>query len=166
MLTDMDPAYVQGNYRAEVLQLYGVGPRRVLVVDEEVPYPDGRLIVSRTNLDGIITHANRSFVEMSGYTEEELIDAPHSILRHPDMPKAAFKDLWDTIKRGEIWQGYVKNLRKDGRFYWVKATVIPNVRDGSIVGYTSVRRKPDRRKVEECIALYAQMRAQEQDGSR
>jgi aerotaxis receptor len=97
-------------------------------VDEEVPYPDGRLIVSRTDLDGIITHANRSFIEMSGYSEEELIGAPHSILRHPDMPKAAFQDLWDTVQSGKIWQGYVKNLRKDGCYYWVKATVIPNVR--------------------------------------
>ncbi|GAB6068129.1 hypothetical protein JCM13664_14480 [Methylothermus subterraneus] len=161
MLKDMDQAFVAGQAREVMLNLYRVGPRKVFVVDEEVPYPDGRLIVSRTDLNGVITHANRSFVEMSGYREEELIGAPHSILRHPDMPKAAFKDLWDTIQRGEIWQGYVKNLRKDGRYYWVKATVIPNVRSGRIVGYTSVRRKPDRRKVEECIALYAKMRAEE-----
>ncbi len=163
MLADMHPDDVRGSFREEILELYGIGPRRVLVVDEEVPYPDGRLIVSRTDINGVITHANRSFVEMSGYSEEELIGAPHCILRHPDMPKAAFKDLWDTIQRGEIWQGYVKNLRKDGRYYWVKATVIPNVRGGRIVGYTSVRRKPDRRKVEECIVLYAQMRAQEKE---
>lgn len=163
MLADMHPDDVRGSFREEILELYGIGPRRVLVVDEEVPYPDGRLIVSRTDINGVITHANRSFVEMSGYSEEELIGAPHCILRHPDMPKAAFKDLWDTIQRGEIWQGYVKNLRKDGRYYWVKATVIPNVRGGRIVGYTSVRRKPDRRKVEECIVLYAQMCAQEKE---
>lgn len=165
MLADMNPAEVAGAYREEWLELYGVGRRRVLVVDEEVPYPDGRLIVSRTDLNGVITHANPSFVAMSGYSEEELIGAPHSILRHPDMPKAAFKDLWDMIQRGRIWQGIVKNLRKDGRFYWVKATVIPNVRGGRIIGYTSVRRKPDRRKVEECIALYAQMRAKEREDS-
>lgn len=162
MLADMNPAWVTGDFQEKVIELYGLGVRRVLVVDEEVPYPDGRLIVSRTDLTGVITHVNRSFVEMSGYAEEELIGAPHSILRHPDMPKAAFRDLWDTIQRGQIWQGHVKNLRKDGRYYWVKATVIPNVRCGRIVGYTSVRRKPDRRKVEECKMLYAQMRAKEQ----
>ncbi len=161
MLSDMNPADVSGDYREYTLDLFGVGPRRVLVTDEEVPYPDGRLIVSRTDTEGIITHVNRSFVEMSGYTEDELIGAPHSILRHPDMPRAAFADLWRTVQAGEIWQGYVKNLRKDGAYYWVKATVIPNVRRGRIVGYTSVRRKPERRKVEECIALYARMVAEE-----
>ncbi|BCX89458.1 methyl-accepting chemotaxis protein [Methylomarinovum tepidoasis] len=161
MLQDMDPADVKGEYREYTLELYGVGPRKVLVTDEEVPYPDGRLIVSRTDTDGIITHVNRSFVVMSGYEEEELIGAPHSILRHPDMPKAAFRDLWATVQRGDIWQGYVKNLRKDGAYYWVKATVIPNIRGGQVVGYTSVRRKPDRRKVEECIDLYARMRQEE-----
>ncbi len=161
MLSDMNPADVTGDYREYTLDLFGIGPRRVLVTDEEVPYPDGRLIVSRTDTEGIITHVNRSFVAMSGYTEDELIGAPHSILRHPDMPRAAFADLWRTVRAGEIWQGYVKNLRKDGAYYWVKATVIPNVRRGRIVGYTSVRRKPERRKVEECIALYARMVAEE-----
>jgi aerotaxis receptor len=91
---------------------------------------------------------------MSGYSQEELINIPHSILRHPDMPAVAFKDLWDTVNKGEKWQGFVKNLRKDGGYYWVKATVIPNIRNGQVVGYTSVRRKPSRKKVNECIALY------------
>ena len=70
------------------------------------------------------------------------------------MPSAAFKDLWDTVNKGIPWQGYVKNLRKDGGYYWVKATVIPNIRQGKVVSYTSVRRKPSRTKVEECIKLY------------
>jgi aerotaxis receptor len=95
---------------------------------------------------------------MSGYTEEELIGSPHSILRHPDMPAVAFKDLWDTVNKGVHWQGIVKNLRKDGCFYWVKATVIPNVRQGQVVSYTSVRRKPSRTRVEESIKLYASLR--------
>lgn len=163
MLKNMEPADVRGDYQEYDLDLYGVGSRKVLVIDEEVPYPEGRLIVSRTDTEGIITHVNRSFVDMSGYREDELIGAPHSILRHPDMPKAAFQDLWETIQRGAIWQGHVKNLRKDGTYYWVKATVIPNVRNGRIVGYTSVRRKPDRRKVKDCIALYAKMRAKEEE---
>ena len=122
------------------------------------PYPDGKLIVSRTDPQGIITHANQAFVDMSAYTREELIGANHYILRHPDMPSAAFKDLWDTIKGGEKWQGYVKNLRKDGRFYWVKATIIPNIRQGKLVGYTSVRRKPSRSKIAESEALYATLK--------
>ncbi len=153
-MEDMKPEDITGEYQEVTLELYGWGPRKILYSEIESPYPDGRLIVSRTDTKGMITHVNQSFIDMSGYTEEELIGAPHSILRHPDMPPAAFKDLWDTSARGEKWQGYVKNLRKDGGYYWVKATAIPNVRNGEVVGFTSVRRKPSRKKVEECIALY------------
>lgn len=151
--------------QATLLRHFCGAERRVIVIDREVPYPDGRLIVSRTDPAGVITHANEAFVEMSGYTRDELIGQPHSILRHPDMPAAAFKDLWDTLARGVTWQGYVKNLRKDGAYYWVYATAIPNVRGGQVVGYTSVRRKPSRTRVNECIALYARLRAQEQASS-
>lgn len=153
-MRDMQTADVSGPHRSAKLGYCDGSTRTVLVSDEEVPYPDGRLIVSCTDLDGRITAANTSFVEMSGYPKEELIGAPHHILRHPDMPAAAFKDLWDTVKSGRKWSGYVKNLRKDGRYYWVYATVIPNVRHGAIVGYTSVRRKPSRAKIRECEALY------------
>lgn len=143
----------------EVLIKYFDGTERLAkIVDREVPYPDGKLIVSRTDPKGIITHANKAFVEMSGYTREELIGANHYILRHPDMPAVAFKDLWDTVTQGKKWQGYVKNLRKDGAYYWVKATVIPNIRNGELVGYTSVRRKPSRSKIKESEALYATLR--------
>lgn len=154
MIADMKPEDIVGEYKEATLQLYNSIARKIFYTELETPYPDGKLIVSTTDPQGIITNVNRSFVEMSGYTEEELIGMPHSILRHPDMPPAAFKDLWDTIHRGEKWQGYVKNLRKDGGYYWVKATVIPNVRGGQVVGYTSVRRKPSLTKVEECIKLY------------
>lgn len=164
-MTDMDPAMLVAEpVQATVLRYHSGAERRVFVVDHEVPYPDGRLIVSRTNPDGVITHANEAFVEMSGYTRDELIGQPHCILRHPDMPAAAFQDLWDTLKRRETWQGYVKNLRKDGAYYWVYATAIPNVRGGEVVGYTSVRRKPSRTRITECIALYARLR--EQEGSQ
>ncbi len=132
------------------------------VSDEEVPYPEGKLIVSRTDTSGKITHCNQSFVDMSGFEENELIGQPHYILRHPDMPAAAFKDLWDTIKAGNKWKGYVKNLRKDGKYYWVYAVVVPNIRNGKVVGYASVRRKPSRTKINECIALYKTMLAEEQ----
>lgn len=160
-MEDMNPADVTGDARETTLTFFDGTQRKVLVTDHEVPYPDGKLIVSRTDTDGIITHANQAFVDLSGYTEDELIGQPHYILRHPDMPRAAFQDLWDVVKDGRQWHGYVKNLRKDGGHYWVYATVIPNIRDGKIVGYTSVRRKPSRRKVEESEDLYASMRDEE-----
>lgn len=153
-MEDMKPEDITGEYREHALTYFEGFQRKVLVTDIEVPYPDGRLIVSRTDPAGVITHVNGSFVAMSGYTEQELIGELHSILRHPDMPAVAFKDLWDTVAAGKKWSGYVKNLRKDGGFYWVYATVITNVRNGEVVGYTSVRRKPSRKKVEESAALY------------
>ena len=154
MIEDMKPEDIKGDYKEVTLQLYGSIARKILYTEIETPYPDGKLIVSTTTPDGVITHVNKSFIEMSGYTEEELVGAPHSILRHPFMPPAAFQGLWDTVNKGEKWQGFVKNLRKDGGFYWVKATVISNIRNGKLVGYTSVRRKPSRTKVEECMKLY------------
>jgi len=153
-MQDMKPEDIVGAYREHTLNYFDGTRRKVLVTEIESPYPDGRLIVSRTDPTGIITHVNQSFVDMSGYSKEELIGAPHYILRHPDMPQAAFRELWDTVQRGEKWQGYVKNLRKDGGFYWVKATVIPNIRATKVIGYTSVRRKPSRRKIAECMRLY------------
>ncbi|PJK00383.1 diguanylate cyclase [Lysobacteraceae bacterium NML03-0222] len=139
--------------------------RTIYVTDNELPFPEGRLIVSRTDLNGILTHANDAFVEISGYARSELIGQPHSILRHPDMPRAAFKDLWDTLHAGKKWHGYVKNLCKDGSYYWVYATAVPNIRDGKVVGFASVRRAPSRRKIEEMTALYQQMRMAEQGGA-
>lgn len=131
--------------------------------DEEFPYPEGQLIISRTDLAGNITHLNQAFVLLSGYTREELLKQPHSILRHPDMPRAAFKGLWDTVQAGKKWHGYVKNLRKDGRFYWVYATVVPNYRGDVIEGYTSVRRQPSREKIVYYSALYEKFLAEERD---
>jgi aerotaxis receptor len=127
------------------------------VVDKEIPFPEGKLIVSRTDVYGNITHCNQAFIEMSGFEESELIGRPHHILRHPDMPAAAFKDLWDTVNKKKKWSGYVKNLRKDGTFYWVYAVVIPNIREGELAGFSSVRRKPSRSKVNECSKLYKTM---------
>ncbi|WP_417580238.1 PAS domain-containing protein [Nitrincola sp.] len=144
-----------GQVREALIRYYDGTERMATIVDKEVPYPDGKLIVSRTDPQGIITHANQAFVDMSGYSREELIGTNHYILRHPDMPAVAFKGLWDTMAEGKKWQGFVKNLRKDGTYYWVKATVIPNMRNGELVGYTSVRRKPSRSKIRESEALYA-----------
>ncbi len=142
------------NYQETELTFFDGTSRKVLYTDIETQFPDGCLIVSRTDLDGVITHVNKSFVLMSGFTEQELIGQPHYILRHPFMPPAAFAGLWKTIQKKEKWHGYVKNLRKDGGFYWVYATVIPNRRNGEIVSYTSVRRKPSVKKVAECMELY------------
>lgn len=105
----------------------------------ETIVPENETIVSRTDLNGNITYANETFCEISGYDEDELIGKPHSILRHPDMPKSVYKDLWDTLKRGENWEGIVKNLRKDKSFYWIKANVSGVYKDGQLVEYKSIR---------------------------
>ncbi|MFB2578372.1 PAS domain-containing protein [Acinetobacter sp. c2-A9] len=139
------------------LQFFDGTSRVVYDTGIERPYPCGKLIVSRTDLNGVITHANDAFVEISGYQRDELIGQQQYILRHPDMPKAAYADLWNTVKAGEKWHGYVKNLCKDGSHYWVYATVVPNVRRGETVGYTSVRRQPSRRQIDAAIAQYATM---------
>lgn len=106
---------------------------------EETSVPDGELIISRTDLSGKITYANEIFAKISGYEVEELIGKPHSIVRHPDMPKSVFKTLWDTIKQEKLWSGYVKNLRKDGGYYWVYAEVSGVYKDGELVEYKSIR---------------------------
>ena len=138
---------------------YHDGTRRIVyTVDEAYTQNDGTILISRTDAAGIITHANRAFEEISGYSARELIGAPHHIIRHPDMPKAAFKDLWDTILRGEEWHGYVKNLRKDGRYYWVYATAAPIISNGLFVGSTSVRRKVDDKTIAKYEAEYRAMR--------
>ena len=157
-MKDMDIADIVGEAVEHVLTYTGGNTRRVFVTPIETPYPHGKLIVSRTDTRGIMTQCNQSFVEMSGYSEAELIGQPHCLLRHPDMPAAAFRDLWETVQAGRQWHGYVKNLRKDGGHYWVYATVVPNVRDGRIVGFTSVRREPSREKVAAAEAQYQEMR--------
>lgn len=106
------------------------------VTGREYPFPQGKTVISYTNLKGQITRANNAFIELSGFTKEELMGQPHNIVRHPDMPPEAFRDLWDTLKKGRPWSGLVKNRRKDGDHYWVRAYASP-LADGS--GYVSVR---------------------------
>ena len=125
---------------------------------EEYVLPEGEVIVTRTDLKGRITYANDAFVRSSGFTREELLGKAHNIVRHPDMPPAAFLDLWETIKTGQPWSALVKNRRKDGGFYWVRANVSPIVDEGRIVGYTSVRTKPERADVQAAAALYTGIR--------
>ncbi len=133
-------------------------------IDEEVLF-DGRSLITETDTKGIITFVNRKFTEMTLYTKEEAVGQPHSILRHPDMPKAAFKEMWDVIQTGKAWEGYVKNLRKDGRYYWVVVNIIPKLDEkGTIVGYIASRKMPDRDYLQNIIVQYKQMIAAEQNG--
>jgi methyl-accepting chemotaxis protein/aerotaxis receptor len=111
------------------------------VTDQEFVISESDYLISRTDLKGRITYANPAFVRISGFSREELIGAPHNIIRHPDMPPAAFENLWKTLQKGENWSGVIKNRRKDGSHYWVQSTVTPIVEGGKVVGYTSVRVK-------------------------
>jgi PAS domain S-box-containing protein len=115
-------------------------------------------IVSKTDLKGRITYGNRIFIEFSGYSETELLGTQHNIIRHPDMPRAVFKLLWDTIQTKQECNAYVKNMAKDGSFYWVFANVTPNFdSSGNVIGYFSVRRKPKASGVKTVTDLYRTM---------
>lgn len=109
------------------------------VTQQNTPLADDTTLMSTTDLQSYITHANDTFVQVSGYTLQELQGQPHNMVRHPDMPKAAFADMWFTLKKGEPWSGIVKNRRKNGDHYWVRANAVPMVREGKISGYMSIR---------------------------
>jgi aerotaxis receptor len=125
---------------------------------------DGQSIVSKTDTKGRITYINPTFVEVSGFSEDELVGKAHNVVRHPDMPSEAFADLWQTLKAGLPWTGMVKNRRKNGDFYWVVANVVPIRENGTTVGYMSVRTRPAREQVKEAEALYRRIRAGEAKG--
>ena len=129
------------------------------ITNHERQVPAGQWLVSRTDARGIITFANRTFVEMSGYSEAELLGQPHNLVRHPDMPAGAFADLWATLQAGQPWVGIVKNRCKDGGFYWVRAAVTPEMVDGRLVGYVSIRTRPDSAEVTAATAAYARIQA-------
>ena len=128
------------------------------VSDVEHPYPQDTVLVSETDLKGIITYANQAFVNVSGYGMEELLGQNHNVVRHPDMPPEAFADLWATVKGGRPWRGIVKNRCKNGDYYWVDATVVPVRKNNQTQGYMSVRRRPSRQQVEAADALYRSIR--------
>jgi len=124
---------------------------------------DDEFIVSKTDIKGRITYGNRTFNTYSGFTEEELLGTQHNIIRHPDMPRAVFKLLWSEVQAGKEVFAFVKNLSKDGSFYWVFANVTPSFDiAGNIVGYFSVRRKPNRNALPKVAELYQKMLAAEQ----
>ncbi|AWK90069.1 methyl-accepting chemotaxis protein [Azospirillum thermophilum] len=128
------------------------------ITNIEVELKEGVPLVSRTDSHGRITFVNKAFVEISGFSEDELMGAPHNIVRHPHMPKEAFANLWVTVKAGRPWDGLVKNRTKDGNFYWVRANVTPIIENGAVVGYTSIRSKPTREEIAGAEAAYAAIR--------
>ena len=135
-------------------------------IDEEVTFEDagvvGRPIISKTDLKGIITFVNSAFCKLAGYDKSELVGKPHSVVRHPDMPKDAFKELWNTIERNERWRGFVKNLRKDGKYYWVEATIQPMIDDnGNKIGYISARKPVSKKDKEKYELIYKEMKKEE-----
>ena len=129
------------------------------ITDNEVPFPKGHYIVSRTDLKGITTYVNDTFVEISGFSRDELIGKNHNVIRHPDMLPAAFEWLWDTVKQGRPWRGMVKNRCQNGDFYWVDALIVPVLKGGEITGYMSVRTEPTRQQVADAEALYQRLKA-------
>ncbi|TSE35184.1 Aerotaxis receptor [Tepidimonas fonticaldi] len=135
------------------------------VTQKAYDFPADQTLISVTDVKGRITYANNNFVAVSGYTREELLGQPHNIVRHPDMPEEAFRDLWHTIlEEGRPWTGLVKNRRKNGDHYWVRANATP-VREGDqIVGFLSVRTKPTEAEIQAAEALYARMREEAQRG--
>ena len=136
--------------------------RRITPTTLERKMRENDFIVSKTNPKGIITYCNPIFVEFSGYSENELLGTQHNIIRHPDMPRAAFKLVWDTIQSGKECFAYVKNMSKDGGYYWVWTHITPDFsQDNNIVGYTSVRRCPKRTAVEAIEGVYQSMSAAE-----
>lgn len=135
-------------------------------IDEEVTFKElgmeNKSLITKTDIRGVIAFVNRNYTILTGYSKEDLLGKPHSIVRHPDMPEVAFKQMWDIIKSGEVWDGLVKNLRKDGRYYWTFVRIEP-FRDGygNIIGYIGLRRVPDERSVIRAKTKYKELREKE-----
>lgn len=137
------------------------------VADSEIKLSDKRYIVSKTDAKGNITYANDYFVEICGYSESELLSQPHSIVRHPDMPKIAFKLMWDRIKKGENFIAIVKNLAKDGSFYWVVTDFEPKIDPitNEVISHTAFRKAAPRKAIETIIPIYTTLlKIEQEDG--
>jgi PAS domain S-box-containing protein len=135
---------------------------RAQPTERELFIPDDACIVTKTDPKGHITYCNQLFVEISGYPENELLGAQHNIVRHPHMPRGVFQLLWDTLKANQEFNGYIKNMTRDGDFYWAFANVTPSrAPDNSLLGYYSVRRRPRQAGVAVIAALYQDMLAAE-----
>lgn len=139
---------------------------KITPIKQERVMRDNDFIVSKTDLKGLITYANEIFIEYSGYTQYELFNTQHNIIRHPDMPRAVFDLLWKTLKSGQEFSGYVKNMSKDGGFYWVFANVTPSYdNNNKMIGYYSVRRKPSKRALAVVEPIYQEMLMAEKNTS-
>jgi aerotaxis receptor len=128
------------------------------MTNKELTLTDKSFLVSETNEQGIIKFANNEFCKYSEYSLEELLGKPHNIVRHPDMPKAVFKQLWSSVKEGKRWRGFVKNKTKNGNFYWVFATIFPFTSSDGSKGYISCRRKASQKEIEKYEDLYLKMK--------
>ena len=126
-------------------------------MEKETILDEYTFLVSETDEKGIIRFANNDFCKIAGFSLDELMGQAHNMVRHKDMPKVAFKDLWETIKKGEIWTGYVKNKTKSGNYYWVFATVFPTKTSEGGIGYLSCRRKASKEEIEEASSLYKKL---------
>lgn len=133
-------------------------PPKLAPLDEEIKLSDDEFIVSKTDPEGRLTYANRVFMEIASYSEPEILGKQHNVIRHPDMPRGVFRLLWNTIKQEKEFFGFVKNLCADGRYYWVFANVTPDYdRQGNLIGYLSVRRKPPETAIDAIIPIYTEM---------
>ena len=130
-------------------------------MSKEIKLNKSTMIVSETNKKGIITYVNDDFCKISGYSKDELIGQPHNMVRHHDMPKVAFRGLWDTMKNGGTWKGIVKNFCKNGDFYWVAATAFPVVKKNGKMKLISIRTKPTKKEIESAHKLYKELKGKE-----
>jgi aerotaxis receptor len=130
-------------------------------MEQETILDEYTFLVSETDEKGIIRFANNDFCEIAGYSLDELMNQPHSMVRHKDMPKVAFKELWETVKKGSIWTGYVKNATKSGGYYWVYATVYPFESCDGTTGYLSCRKKASQEEIEIYEKLYKEWKSKE-----
>lgn len=139
---------------------------KVTPTDQELELPDDEFISSKTNAKGILTYVNSLFVKYSGYKESELLGQQHNVIRHPDMPRVIFKLMWDTLQSNREFNGYIKNLNKNGSYYWVFANIAPSFSsENELLGYYSVRRKPDSEKMNYIKNLYVDLLDIEQQSS-
>ena len=136
------------------------------VTQQEYLLPADTTLVATTDLRSHITDCNPAFIEASGYSREALLGQPHNLVRHPDLPAEAFRDLWATLKAGEPWTALVKNRRKNGDPYWVRVNLTPVLEAGQVTGYMSVRTVASRDEVAQAEPLYAQMREQAAAGAQ
>jgi len=138
---------------------------KITPTSEEIRMKEEDFIVSKTDAKGKITYCNEIFIRFSGYEEEELIDQPHNMIRHPDMPRAVYRFMWETLQKKQEFFGIVKNLCKNGAYYWTFANVTPSYDDGQLIGYYSVRRQPSRQIIDLLTPVYQQMVTEEAKSS-